>query len=230
MGKTVWIGNPPVDVDMRASARARRISLRVSGIDGKVTLTRPRGVAEAEALAFLDQKAEWIAKQLSARPEPVIVGPGSDLPIEGQSYPIRTGAVRAPLLEDGQLIVPDRKGNTGRRLVAFCKERARQRLSAAVDRYAARLGQSPGGLRLRDTRSRWGSCASSGDLMFSWRLILAPPQALDYVAAHEVAHLREMHHGAAFWELLAQISPDYREGQTWLRRHGQGLHRYRFTD
>ena len=94
--------------------------------------------------------------------------------------------------------------------------------------YAARLGKGYTRLTLRDTRSRWGSCTSDGGLMFSWRLIMAPPSVLDYVAAHEVAHLAQMNHSPAFWAEVTRIYGDFDPPRQWLRTHGADLHRYQF--
>src|SRR5690606_4279045 len=113
---------------------------------------------------------------------------------------------------------------------AFLKTVARDRLATASDRYAVALGRPYGRLTLRDTRSRWGSCSAAGDLMYSWRLVMAPAEVLDYVAAHEVAHLAEMNHSPAFWDVVARLCPDYRRHRTWLRANGGALHRVRFTD
>jgi predicted metal-dependent hydrolase len=115
-------------------------------------------------------------------------------------------------------------------VAAFLRALARDRLAAASDRHAARLGRGFGRLTLRDTRSRWGSCSSAGDLMFSWRLVMAPPEVLDYVAAHEVAHLAHMHHGPAFWAEVRRLYGDHRAARGWLRREGAALHRFRFGD
>ena len=110
------------------------------------------------------------------------------------------------------------------------KLRARDVLAEASDRYAVMVGQSYSRLSIRDTRSRWGSCSSEGVLMYSWRLIMAPPEVLDYVAAHEVAHLVEMNHSAAFWAMVERICPDYDVHRAWLRKNGDVLHRVNFGD
>jgi len=120
--------------------------------------------------------------------------------------------------------------NSPARLKAFLKLQARGRLQVACEFYAERLGRGFGKITLRDTRSRWGSCSANGDLMFSWRLIMAPPEVLDYVAAHEVAHLVEMNHSAAYWDVVRGIYPDYEAPRCWLKANGGLLHRYRFDD
>ena len=102
---------------------------------------------------------------------------------------------------------------------------ARRDLEAAVARHAAHLGVRVRKITLRDTASRWGSCTSSGGLNFSWRLIMAVPFVLDYLAAHEVAHLLHMNHSPAFWKAVGSLSKDVSAAESWLKAHGTGLHR-----
>ena len=219
-------GSPPVPVVLRRSGRARRISLRVSQLDGRVTLTLPLGVPEAEALAFAASKSDWVRSHLNGRAGDVVVAPGASLPIEGQMRLIEAAPGRKVRLEPDRLLLPaDRPGP---RAQAFLKELARDRLAAASDRYAAQLGRPYNRITLRDTRSRWGSCSAQGALMYSWRLILAPPEILDYVAAHEVAHLKEMNHSSAFWAVVTQLYGPSDDARHWLRNAGSELHRYRF--
>lgn len=230
MGQHLLPGNPPVELTLRRSARARRISLRVSGLDGAVTLTLPRGVSEGEGLNFARSKADWLRAQLSDQPDVVTVTRGTTLPVEGQMLRIMSGTGKRVVPDGDALLVPGPETATGSRLQAFLKTLARDRLATASDRYAAALGRSYSRLTLRDTRSRWGSCTAAGGLMYSWRLIMAPPEVLDYVAAHEVAHLQEMNHSPAFWSLVEQLMPDYRDPRQWLSKEGGALHRYRFDD
>jgi predicted metal-dependent hydrolase len=230
MGHHVLPGNPPVALTLRRSARARRISLRVSGLDGRVTLTLPRGVAEDEALAFARDKAGWLRRQLGKRPEEVPVAVGADIPVEGRMLALAPGRGRAIRQAGDTLLVPGPEETVATRLRAWLKTRARERLAAASDRHAAALGRPYARLTLRDTRSRWGSCSAAGGLMYSWRLVMAPPEVLDYVAAHEVAHLAEMNHSPAFWATVARLCPGYAAPRRWLRENGAALHRYRFGD
>ena len=230
MGHHVLPGNPPVELSLRRSPRARRISLRVSGLDGRVTLTLPRGVPEAEALDFALTKADWLRAQLAQRPVTVVVAHGLELPVEGAVVRIAQGTGRRVVQDGATLHVPGRPETAAARLEGWLKARARDRLAAASDHYAGLLGQGYSRITLRDTRSRWGSCSSSGALSYSWRLIMAPPEVLDYVAAHEVAHLAEMNHSPAFWSVVSRLMPDYAVQRAWLRREGGALHRYRFSD
>jgi predicted metal-dependent hydrolase len=221
-------GNPPVDILLRPSGRARRLSLRVSGIDGRVTVSYPAHASERQAMAFAMEKADWIRGQLARRPVIVPVGPGVAVPVEGRWLTVTPGAGRGVRIAEGQLLAP--AARTGAAVGAFLKALARERLAEASDRHAAALGRGFGRLTLRDTRSRWGSCSAAGDLMYSWRLVMAPREVLDYVAAHEVAHLAHMHHGPAFWAEVRRLYGDHRAARGWLRREGGALHRFRFGD
>jgi predicted metal-dependent hydrolase len=221
-------GSPPIEIELRRSGRARRYSLRVSGLDGRVTLTLPVRAPEAEALAFAADKAEWLRRHLDRRPGEVRPLPGAHLLFEGRETPILPGSGRAVRYEAGALLVPGAPARAPARLKAWLVALARQRLEAASAAHGRRIGRRHHSLTLRDTRSRWGSCSSSGGLMYSWRLILAPPEVLDYVAAHEVAHLAEMNHSPAFWAVVRGLCPEYARHRAWLRAEGARLHRYRF--
>lgn len=228
MGQHLLPGNPSVALTLRRSARARRLSLRVSGLDGQVTLTVPPGVSEAEALGFARSREDWLRRVLTAQPASVTIGLGAILPIEGEMRQIVPGTGRQVRLAGGHVHVPGAEDTLRRRLHGWLRTRARDRLAAASDLYAARLGRGYSRLTLRDTRSRWGSCSAQGALSYSWRLILAPPEVLDYVAAHEVAHLAQMNHSPVFWAAVAGLLPDYEPPRAWLKREGAALHRYRF--
>jgi predicted metal-dependent hydrolase len=106
----------------------------------------------------------------------------------------------------------------GPRVAAWLKVLARDRLAQASTRYAGLVGRRYSSLAIRDTRSRWGSCSPDGRLMYSWRLIMAPPPVLDYVAAHEVAHLVELNHSPAYWTVVTAICPDWKDHRAWLGR------------
>ncbi|MDU8913909.1 SprT family zinc-dependent metalloprotease [Aestuariicoccus sp. MJ-SS9] len=227
MGQFELPGNPPITVILRRSARARRISLRLSQLDGRVTLTLPKRVPEAEGRAFVLEKEAWLRRHLDNQEAPVRIAPGAHLPIEGVPHVVTPVTGARVVLSDGAIGLP---GGRPRAALGWLRTRARDRLVAASDRYAAELGRGYTRITLRDTRSRWGSCSHDGALMYSWRLILAPPEVLDYVAAHEVAHLAEMNHSSAFWAHVERLYGDWKPMRRWLREHGAGLHRYRFDD
>lgn len=228
MAQSLLPGDPPIEITFRRSARSRRISLRVSRLDGRVTLSLPRHTPEAEGLAFLQTKADWVREMLDGHLPPERPRIGGTLPVEGREVPILAGRVRSPMLIEAGLMVPEGDGHCPARVGAWLKVLARDRLAAASDRHAEALGQSYRALALRDTRSRWGSCAPDGRLMYSWRLVMAPAEVLDYVAAHEVAHLARMDHSPAFWALVERLCPGWKSRRDWLRRHGHSLHRWQF--
>jgi predicted metal-dependent hydrolase len=225
-------GSPPVEVHLKRSARARRFSLRVSRLDGKVTLSMPARAREGEALAFLQGHEGWLRQTLSAMPDAALraVGPGSIIPVEGRELVLTPATGRGVRVDGDRLLVPGDPARMGPRVAAWLKVLARDRLASASTRYAGLVGRSYATLAIRDTRSRWGSCSPDGRLMYSWRLIMAPASVLDYVAAHEVAHLVELNHSAAYWRVVSSICPDWKDHRAWLRTHGSTLHRVRFQD
>ncbi|EKE45607.1 zinc metallopeptidase [Oceaniovalibus guishaninsula JLT2003] len=225
--RAVLPGDPPVPVILRRAPRARRISLRVAALDGRVTLSVPHGVGADEALAFALGRGDWVRRHLLRHVPPRRVALGSVLPVAGVAHRVVAGQGRTPVLQAGEIAV-DPARPAGPQVLACLKAEARRRLLTACDAHAAALGRGWGRLTLRDTRSRWGSCSSRGDLMFSWRLILAPPDVLDYVAAHEVAHLAHMDHSAAFWGQVRRLRPDCDLWRRWLRDNGATLHAWRF--
>ncbi len=228
MGVICLPGNPPIEILLRRSARAKRLSLRISQLDGKVTMTLPERVKDSEGRAFAFEKEPWIRQHLDNQAAPVVVGPGVDVPVENVPRTVRLRARGGAALEGMVLYIGGSDITAGKRVTTFLKHMARERLTAASDHYAGKLGREYTKLTLRDTRSRWGSCSSSGALMYSWRLILAPPEVLRYVAAHEVAHLAHMDHSSRFWQQVSELYGDYSDARGWLRTHGADLHRFRF--
>ena len=219
-------------VAVRRHPNARRLTLRVRAAARDVTLTAPPHVSLAAASAFVQRHREWVRVRLVRLPEVVPFGNGAMLPLRGEAHLIihRPGARGTVWREDGPdgplLCVAGDEPHLPRRLGDYLKREARGDLIAAVRRHSAALGVETGRITLRDTASRWGSCSSKGDLSFSWRLILAPPFVLDYLAAHEVAHRIEMNHGPRYWALVERVFPRRMEAEAWLRHHGAALHRY----
>ena len=217
----------PCQVRWRRSARARRVSLRIDAAKGDVVVTLPNRVGRKHGLALLTEHAGWVMQKLSAlAPERPFAVDGS-VPIGGVEHPIRHDPARrgGAFLEEGALVVTGEAGFVARRVRDFLRAEALRRIGAAARPHAEALGVTPRAIRLKDTRSRWGSCAPDRTLAFSWRLILAPGWVLDYVVAHELAHLREMNHGPRFWALVESRTPHRHAATEWLRRHGAGLQR-----
>lgn len=222
-----------VPVAVRRSRRARRLTLRVDPVTAEAVITVPPSAPSAQVRDFLDRHTGWIAERQAAHPGRIPFAPGNSVPVEGVAYRIehRPGRGRPVHCGDGVLAVtgPD-PACVPRRVHDHLRQRARQRLTDLSRAKAARLpaGARPlTGVTIKDTRSRWGSCSTTGRLSYSWRLIMAPPPVIDYVAAHEVAHLAEMNHGPRFWRLCAALTEgDGEASKTWLKREGMSLHRF----
>lgn len=222
------IAGAPVDVALRVHARARsyRLSLNATG---RAVLTVPGHGDPREAEAFLNRQTAWLEARLKrvAGPRPFL--DGAEIPLRGEPHRIAaTGRLRGRVetgSADGMpvLLVPGAPEHLGRRLGDWLKQEAERDLAPRVAVHAKTLGVRPAGLTMRSQSSRWGSCSSRGRLNFNWRLVLAPPFVLDYVAAHEVAHLREMNHSPAFWARVAEALPDFERGRAWLKTHGREL-------
>ncbi|GLS42945.1 hypothetical protein GGR33_000856 [Methylobacterium brachythecii] len=224
-------GNVDLQVALRRRPTARRLTLRVSNATGEVIMTVPSRTSLATAQKFAVSHSGWIVARLAKVPARMPFEVGAGIPLRGEAHRIAHRAGRgACAVEriDGEpvIVVTGDSAHVSRRVRDFLQREVRRDLTAASEVYAARLGERPRRITVRDTRSRWGSCTASGELNFSWRLILAPPVVLDYLVAHEMAHLREMNHSARFWSLVGSVCPHVDEAERWLKRHGAELHRY----
>jgi len=217
---------------LRRRDSARRLTLRVSAATGEVVMTVPPRTALATAQRFAAGHGGWIAARLAKLPERVAFAEGALFPLRGVMHAIvrregRSGATRIEAGPDGPVLsVSCGEAHVARRAREFLQAEALRDLKLSIAHHTERLGQGPARITLRDTRSRWGSCTARGELNFSWRLILAPPLVLDYLVAHEMAHLREMNHSDRFWRLVGELCPNVDAAEAWLKRHGAGLHRY----
>jgi hypothetical protein len=229
-------------VEVRHHPGARRMTLRVSNTRRAVIVTMPTGVRPEEADRFLARHIDWVRDRLDALPQARPFESGGTVPLRGEHHLIRFAGprewdselatrdiVRVERAAAGQLpklVVLGHKQHAPRRLRDWLVRQAEQDLGRRVTVHARTLGLNWKRLSVRDQTTRWGSCSTSGLLSFSWRLVLAPPHVLDYVAAHEVAHLKEMNHSARFWALVRQAMPDLDDAKDWLDRHGRELHAY----
>lgn len=227
--RQIEIDGETVAITIAGHPRARRITLRLLP-GGGLKLTLPPHVGDAEIDAFLIRHKAWIAARRARLPEPVRLVAGASIPYRGIAHRIvhldrRRGIVESrEIAGEMSLLVPGEPQYLQRRLLAFLKRQARAEIDRAVARHATTLGVRAKRLRITDTTSRWGSCSSTRTLSFSWRIILAPPEVLDYLAAHEVAHLVEMNHSERFWALVRRLCPEMDRHKAWLARHGATLH------
>ncbi|SEP62683.1 hypothetical protein SAMN05428969_0198 [Devosia sp. YR412] len=214
-----------VTVKVNARSKSYRLSLPATG----PVLTLPPHGKWAEAEAFLSRHHNWLAARIKRVPEATSFAEGSLVPLRGVDHRVvATGRVRGRVEVaeiDGEkvLLVPGDAAHQARRLTDWLKDEALADLEACSAIHAERLGVTIKAIRMREQKSRWGSCSSSGNINYNWRLILAPSFVLDYVAAHEVAHLVEMNHSAAFWATVKRTMPDMDRGRAWLKAHGRQL-------
>src|SRR6201996_1597177 len=230
-------GSQIYSIRLRRHRRARRYTLRIHPSDREAILTMPPRGTIAEAKDFAQRHGAWIAARLGRLPKAAPFLPGTVVPLRGVPHKIvhRAGArgtVWSETRDSGEkiLCVAGDGDHVERRVLDFLKREARRDLQKASESYAGELGVKVKRLSIRDQSSRWGSCTSAGSLSFSWRLILAPPFVLDYLAAHEVAHLVEMNHSPRFWKVVAKICPSVERAKKWLDTYGNDLHRYGVED
>lgn len=224
---TLDLGGKTVDIAIKRSARAGRISLRVDPALGPVMIL-PAKASLRDAEKFAVAHCVWLAEKLARLPGRVAFEPGAPVPLLGIDHAImhEPGARRGVWVEDGAIKVSGQTDFVARRVTDFLKAEAKRLILPRAHDLAAAIGRKPGRVAVKDTRSRWGSCSATGDLSFSWRLVLAPERVLTYVVAHEVAHLAELNHSPAFWAVVAGLNPDHAHARAWLKSHGARLHRY----
>lgn len=205
--------------------RAKRIKLRYDAENDRALITLPPFTRKSSALKFASNHIDWLIEQRSKSPELVLIKPGSIIPFLGIDKKIihdPEGSARVLMTED-EMIVGGTIEGLGVRIENFLKKEARLLIEPIAHEYAEKSGKSFKRIHIRDTKSRWGSCSSNGTLSFSWRLIMAPPEILEYVVAHEVAHLSEMNHSAAFWDVVDTLVPNSKVSRKWLKKDGQHL-------
>ncbi|HVX79131.1 MAG TPA: SprT family zinc-dependent metalloprotease [Bradyrhizobium sp.] len=224
-------------IRLRRHRRARRYTLRIHPTDREAILTMPPRGTIAEAKDFAQLHGGWIAARLGRLPKAAPFQAGTVVPLRGVPHRIvhragERGTAWTETRDSGEKILCVAGGAdfTERRVHDYLKREARKDLHKASLAYAEELGVRVKRVSIRDQSSRWGSCTSAGSLSFSWRLILAPPYVLDYLAAHEVAHLVEMNHSPRFWRVVARICPSVERAKNWLDTYGNDLHRYGISE
>lgn len=224
----LMIDRKRVSVAVRASARARHISLHVDTTTGVVELVLPRGTSRREGLEFAREKAKWISSHLARMPPLVPFKDGAVIPVFGVDRHIRhqPGARGGVWREGDEIHVSGQAAHLPRRLTDWLKEEAKREIAAHAREKATKINRTVARVSVREVRSRWGSCSDLGNLNFSWRLVFAPKPVMDYVIAHEVAHLVEMNHGKRFWRVVDRITADAGGSRKWLVKNGARLYRY----
>jgi predicted metal-dependent hydrolase len=225
----VEVAEREYSVAVKRNKRARRLILRIDAASGLPVMTLPARTSLAEGERFLLKNLGWLEGRLGRRPPAIPFGDGGEFSLRGAVCRIAhcggRGLIRLERDGDAQrLVVPGDIDFLPRRVADWLRREARRDIEAAVARHAQAIGRRPAGIRIGDAKSRWGSCSAQGALSFSWRLVLAPPHVLDYLAAHEVAHLAEMNHGRRFWALVDRLCPAHRPARAWLKRNGAELY------
>ena len=230
-------GSQVFAIRLRRHRRARRYTLRIHPTDREAILTMPPRGTLKDAREFAELHGGWIAARLGRLPKAAPFQPGTVVPLRGVPHRIvhragERGTVWTETRDSGEKIicVAGDVEFTDRRVHDFLKREARHDLQKSAQDHAQALGVRVKRISIRDQSSRWGSCTSAGSLSFSWRLILAPPFVLDYLAAHEVAHLVEMNHSPRFWRVVGRICPSMERAKKWLDASGNDLHRYGIED
>lgn len=224
------VGGRAIALTIRQSRSATRLTLSIAPGGKALKLTVPTGLANREVEAFLDRHHGWLMTRLARFPRAPIIADGYPIHIRGVAHTIeQTGKLRGltgATMIDGQAIlkVSGEEAHLKRRIRDYLKQEARRDLEALVERHAATIERKVASVSMKDTKSRWGSCSQGGNLSFSWRLVMAPPFVIDYLAAHEVAHLVEMNHGKNFWAICLTLCPEMDEAKKWLKRNGTMLH------
>jgi predicted metal-dependent hydrolase len=218
----------PIPLRIKRNKRARRIILRIDTAKEGIALTLPPRTSLEKGLALAEEKSGWIKDRLEALPKRVPFVDGALIPFLGAEHVLRHRPQRRGVAwrEGGEINVTGRSEYLARRTMDWLKDAARREILSRVSEKTVRLGVKAGRVSLRDTRSRWGSCSKDGNLSFCWRLVMAPELVLDYVVAHEVAHISHHNHSPDFWKLADQISDDLDQGRRWLSKNAQALHRY----
>lgn len=234
LDETLRIGGRSVPVKVRLNPRARRLIVKVHPSTGEVAVVAPSERSVSKALDFARQEGDWIAGRLARVPDPVYLEPGDLVLFKGAHYVLRLSPdQRSGVWIDNDALRPTirvsgLREHAPRRVEDWLRRQARTQIIRRVNALTAELGTKARRITVRDASSRWGSCSTSGAISMSWRLIMAPNYVLNYVCAHEVAHLREMNHGTRFWRLVDRlVGPDEAQAaQAWLRENGTELHRY----
>ena len=227
MTKIFLEDEPDLEIFLRKNSNSRRITLRISSLDGKITITGPSYLDFEEFRNFAESKKSWLKSKRGSFKPPIFVSEGIKIPILGTEIKVLSSRVQRPKKIGNSLYI-NKKHPVSNQVKNYLIEICRVHLNCICKEFAERIGSEFHKITLRDTRSRWGSCSTDANLMFSWRLVMAPEDILAYVAAHEVAHLKHMNHSKEFWETVEFLFGPYKKEKAWLKKNGPSLYRYKF--
>ena len=227
MKKIFLEDEPDLEIFLRQSSNSRRITLRISALDGKITITGPNYIDFKEFRKFAESKKSWLKSKRKSFEPPIFISEGTKIPILGIDTKISLSDSPEPN-KVGSILFVSKEKPLSTQVKNYLKEISRVHLDHMCKEFSERLGSKVSKITLRDTRSRWGSCSNDANLMFSWRLIMAPEDVLAYVVAHEVAHLKHMNHSKDFWKTVEYLFGPYKKERAWLKQNGSSLHRYKF--
>ena len=217
-----------IPVRIRKNTRARRMILRIDNNINGAVVTLPSWTSEREALLMVQEKSDWVLTKLDNMPTKISFESGVQIPFLGEYHIVYHDPNQKEVVKKGEneIRLGGREEHLSRRLGDWLRKEAKIIIQPKAIEMAKKLNGKIGRISIRDTKSRWGSCAASGNLSFCWRLILTPEWVLNYVIAHEVSHLRHMNHGSEFWQTVADFNVRVDAARVWLSKNAEQLHRY----
>lgn len=227
MSHTIIIDGNTFPIIIRKHPRSRRMVIRYQPIQRKIGLTLPRYISVKQGLHFVEEKRSWLTRQIAEHQSDVPLMDGQVIPVLGKDYTLcHVGGRGVVTMEENRIMIPGDNLFLKRRVLEWMKRELRKTIMQLANEKAECIGKRIGKISLRDTTSRWGSCNHNGNLSFSWRLLFAPFEVLDYVVSHEVAHIKHLDHSTAFWSAVESLCPDYQSYRDWLKTHGTTLYRF----
>lgn len=211
--------------ELKTHKKAKRMKLRYDAVNDRAVITMPRFTSKRAALKFASTHLAWLKEQRNHTPKPIYLTDGARIPILGRNREIvhRPDLPARITISEDIIIVGGTLEGFSVRLENYLKKEARKTIEPLAIEMAEKINKHYKKIHIRDTKSRWGSCSSSGNISFSWRLIMTPPNVLEYVVAHEISHLAEMNHSAQFWDTVDRLVPDAKPSRKWLKNEGQSL-------
>ncbi len=223
----IELGETHLPIQIKKHRTARKLIVRYQPLTKSITLTLPQRVSIKQGLHFVNEKREWILRQMSEHLAPSPFCDGQIISVLGKNIRLEHVGGRGLVSEgEGVLQVHGDMEFMERRVQKWLLQKARSEIITLAESFSRQLCVKVKNISLRDTSSRWGSCSADGNLSFSWRLVFAPYEVMSYVVAHEVAHLREHNHSPIFWKLVESICPEYEIWEKWLKKNGKMLYRY----